>query len=427
MDDVNSEPKPLLKNQSICYKGSELLGDFFISKETARSCIKEEEKYSVVFKPILGGKELTSTSIIKPERWVIFLSDLPLARAESEFHTATEILKERFSQPDAKRPRRKNWWQFHRPRVKLYDGMKNLSRVLIRPYTSNMSWFEFGSIDWLYTNAVVVVLLDDYCSWGVLNSTIHEEYAANFATRMKTDIRYIPSTCFETFPLIFEKNSDKVLKISKDYHQFRISTMKELDNGLTSIYQSFHNPNCNIPAIEKMREMHIQLDLAVCEMYSIPVTEINHNFNLTKQGIRFTISEENRSLIITRLLNLNKLQNELESTNGSQLKDKKITARAKHPSTSKSFYQTELVFEDQNDNQILEPTSVKVGNQWGKIASDQMLAWLEAHKGWFNKSAILNGCGADPNEWAFAIDELLKDEYVESQGESDAIRYRAKP
>jgi|GEM_PF-5394275 len=376
---------------------------------------------------ILGGKELTSTSIIEPERWVIFLSDMPLARAESEFYKATEILKERFCQPDAKCPERKNWWQFHRPRVKLYEGMKKLSRVLIRPYTSNMSWFEFGSTDWLYTNAVVVVLLDDYCSWGVLNSTIHEEYAANFATRMKTDLRYIPSTCFETFPLLFEKNTDKVLKLAKDYHKLRISTMKELDNGLTAIYQSFHSPKCNIPEIEKMREMHIQLDLAVCEMYSIPINKITHNFNSTKQGIRFTISDANRSLIMTTLLNLNQLQNELELTNGSQLQGKKITTSTKRPSTSKAFYQTELDFEDPNDKQILEPTYVKLGNQWGAIASDQILAWLEAHKGWFTKSAILNGCGADPNDWASAIDELLKDEYIESQGEPDAVRYRAKP
>ncbi|MCK9608839.1 MAG: N-6 DNA methylase [Methylomonas sp.] len=72
-------------------------------------------------------------------------------------------------------------------------------------------------------------------------------------------------------------------------------------------------------------------------------------------------------------------------------------------------------------------TNQKTGNQWGSIASDQILAWLEAHKSWFTKSAILNGCGADPNEWLSAIDELLKDEYIESQGEPDAVRYRAKP
>jgi hypothetical protein len=71
--------------------------------------------------------------------------------------------------------------------------------------------------------------------------------------------------------------------------------------------------------------------------------------------------------------------------------------------------------------------SFKVGNSWGSNASDQILAWLETHKGWFTKSAILNGCGADPNEWSTAIDELLKDEYIESQGAPDAVRYRAKP
>ena len=73
-----------------------------------------------------------------------------------------------------------------------------------------------------------------------------------------------------------------------------------------------------------------------------------------------------------------------------------------------------------NDSKLDSAT----GNQWGNNASDLILAWLEAHTGWFAKQTILNGCGAMGESWDAAVAELLKDEFIEIH--TDGKRWRAK-
>ena len=67
----------------------------------------------------------------------------------------------------------------------------------------------------------------------------------------------------------------------------------------------------------------------------------------------------------------------------------------------------------------------KKGNYWGSKPIDQILAWLEAKRGWHKKRAILLGCEADPNGWDDAISELLEEQYIEIQGEGDSALYKA--
>jgi type I restriction-modification system DNA methylase subunit len=71
-------------------------------------------------------------------------------------------------------------------------------------------------------------------------------------------------------------------------------------------------------------------------------------------------------------------------------------------------------------------STVNRDNQWGATASDQILAWLEAHEGWFPKMAILNGSGAAHDAWDDALAELLAEDFIEFLGEGDSIKYRAK-
>ena len=79
---------------------------------------------------------------------------------------------------------------------------------------------------------------------------------------------------------------------------------------------------------------------------------------------------------------------------------------------------------DSTQSAVIQLTK-EVANQWGPSAPDQILAWLEAHEGWFPKAAILTGSGADPTAWDATLEELTKDGFVEVQ--VDNTRYRAKP
>ncbi len=67
-----------------------------------------------------------------------------------------------------------------------------------------------------------------------------------------------------------------------------------------------------------------------------------------------------------------------------------------------------------------------MGNKWGANSADQILAWLEYRKTWADQQTILNGCGANINDWAEAIKELLEENFIEQKQSNSATLYRAK-
>ena len=122
--------------------------------------------------------------------------------------------------------------------------------------------------------------------------------------------------------------------------------MTETKLGLTKTYNRFHHPNKTDPEIEKLRQLHIEMDNAVAAAYGwkdliAPLSKggwgdkgLNHDFHQTKQGLRFTISEQNRREILDRLLQLNHQRYAEEVKQGLHDKAKKKASKAKK-STSK--------------------------------------------------------------------------------------------
>ena len=79
------------------------------------------------------------------------------------------------------------------------------------------------------------------------------------------------------------------------------STLK----GLTKTYNRFHNPDESAADIQKLRDLHVEMDNAVAAAYGWTDLDLGHGFHETKQGIRFTISESARREVLARLLKLN--------------------------------------------------------------------------------------------------------------------------
>ena len=57
--------------------------------------------------------------------------------------------------------------------------------------------------------------------------------------------------------------------------------------------------------IQKLRDLHVEMDKAVAAAYGWSDLDLGHGFHETKQGIRFTISESARREVLARLLKLN--------------------------------------------------------------------------------------------------------------------------
>jgi len=85
---------------------------------------------------------------------------------------------------------------------------------------------------------------------------------------MKDDIRYNPSDCFTTFPFPPNWGNNPQLEATgKEYYEYRAQLAINHNQGLTTTYNRFHDPDEFDSAILKLRELHNQMDRAVLDTY----------------------------------------------------------------------------------------------------------------------------------------------------------------
>lgn len=114
-------------------------------------------------------------------------------------------------------------------------------------------------------------------------------------------MRFAATDCFANFPFAITLNAN----IGESYYQQRQAAMVSRCEGLTATYNRFHNPNEASADIQKLRDLHIEMDEAVAAAYCWTDLNLGHDFHETKQGMRFTISETARKEVLQRLLKLN--------------------------------------------------------------------------------------------------------------------------
>ena len=119
--------------------------------------------------------------------------------------------------------------------------------------------------------------------------------------------------------------------IGSDYYGYRRQIMLSRQEGLTKTYNRFHNPDEPAADIQKLRDLHVEMDKAVATAYGWSDLDLGHGFHETKQGTRFTISESARREVLARLLKLNHERYAEEVAQG--LHDKK--GKAKTPKTGR--------------------------------------------------------------------------------------------
>ena len=99
-------------------------------------------------------------------------------------------------------------------------------------------------------------------------------------------MRYPPSDCFETFP--FPKlptSSDQLLAtLGETYHEHRRQIMLARQEGLTTTYNRFHNPDERARDIARLRELHVEMDRAVAAAYGWDDLDLGHGFHETRRA-----------------------------------------------------------------------------------------------------------------------------------------------
>ncbi len=176
--------------------------------------------------------------------------------------------------------------------------------------------WSFARIPAQQINALTIVsfLYPSFSPFSVLQSRIHEIWGRSFSSSMKDDLRYAPSDCFETFPFPLCYETDPKLEVAgQTYHDHRAELMIAANEGMTKTYNRFHKSEERGAAIERLRDLHDDMDRAVLRAYGwddlaetlrpqflTPETEDDHTYQN-----RYFWPADQRDLVLSRLLALN--------------------------------------------------------------------------------------------------------------------------
>jgi hypothetical protein len=364
--DFDRAPLPLAANGGKAFIGSFLLGMGFTFDDVAaekgetesldamRALLSKDPRNAERILPYIGGEEVTNSPTHAPHRYAIDFFDFPLRRdsrlrswflnegAEACEKRRREWLRsqvvptdypelvaadwpdllevvERRVKPERDGQKRKalreRWWQYAEKRPGLCAAKAKLEHVLATncgasPHLSVASL----PAQMVFAHTLCIFVFDRFAPLAVLQSRVHETWARFFASSFEDRLRYTPSDCFETFPVSPGFETDPALEAEgRSYHDHRAALMAGRNEGMTKIYNRFHDRSETADDVERMRELHAEMDRAMLEAYgwhdlaerAAPefldeTTEDDHTY----QGRLFWPSEF-RDEVLARLLALN--------------------------------------------------------------------------------------------------------------------------
>ncbi len=314
----------LAANRDTCFKGVDPMGQgFLLSHDEAQSLFRVEPQSREVLFKYLNGQELYGRHDQASTRWAIYFRNWPLDKSSASVGYSGQVAANYpkcLQHVDAfVRPYRRakdetgdyklgkslssKWWIFNRPRIELFKRAIGLSRVLVRPEVSSTHAMVFLTPDILFSNLLCVFLFEDYSHFSILQSTLHECWARFNSSSMGNTMRYITGDCYESFP--FVPGNTELDGVGDAYYSHRLKVLSNFQEGLTQIYNRFHDPEESSTDIYRLRELHSELDQEVANAYGWRNLDLQHGFHKTRQGVRFTVSESARRIILRGFFKLN--------------------------------------------------------------------------------------------------------------------------
>lgn len=341
---VVGNPVPLKSNLGKSFIGTYVLGmGFVLSQEEAKLIIKRNPRNSLVLFPYLNGEDLNSRFDQSPSRWVINFFDWPLDRSATgqwigstaqqqklwrrdyrvptdyPDHVASDFpdclaIVEQLVKPERTRqkdngdyvlryPLYERWWIYADKRPALYESISSSSQVLVVCRVTKYLAPAIVDASWIFDIGTAVFNLPTNSGFALLQSTIHEVWAREHCSTLETRLRYSPTDAFDTFAFPLDLND--LESSGKHFATLRTQIMEARMEGLTKIYNRFHDPAEVSSDIAELRQLQIEMDQTVAVAYGWKDLDLGHGFHETKRGIRYTISEVARLEVLDRLLALN--------------------------------------------------------------------------------------------------------------------------
>jgi hypothetical protein len=290
------------------FQGCGVLGlGFVLPPSDAHGLVAMDHRNQDVLFPYLTGEDIQSRVDQSPSRWVINFGE----KSEDEARSYAEpwrivserVLPERATKDAKKYPRMVNeWWKFWNPRPALMASLLEHPLAFARSRHGNNHCLGRLPERVIASEATVVFVASEWGEFAIIQSAVHEVWVWRQASSMRTDIRYTPRDCFETFPFPSALPSGET---AHELHDLRAVWTRSHDLGLTPLTNLINDREQQDPEVARLRELMAENDRLVAAAYGWDDLPLDHGFHDTKIGRRFTMSESAREEIVDRLLELN--------------------------------------------------------------------------------------------------------------------------
>lgn len=170
---------------------------------------------------------------------------------------------------DKRDTRRLRWWQYAEKAPKLYRALRPFDSILtLNCGSSSHLAIARRSAQAVFSHTSAIFAFDDFATFAILQSRVHEVWSRVFASSLGDGLRYTPSDCFETFPLPPGYTDAPALEAAgQAYHDHRAALMIARDQGMTPTYNRFHDARDEAADIVGLRRRHAAMDDAVLRAY----------------------------------------------------------------------------------------------------------------------------------------------------------------
>lgn len=270
--DVSSAIR-LPSNDGFAFQGPIPVGDgFVLDEEEARQVLVDKEAdYSEVVRRYLVGKDIATDPRQAPSRWIIDFGVRPLEQA-ANWPRALAIVED-CVKPTRMRnkmnSRRERWWIFGSPAADMRRAIGGLDRFAVANRIGKRFLMAWSEADVCPSDLTIVFAFDSDYAMGILSSLAHIKWAWARSSTMRVDLRYTPTTVFETFPwpAASDAQRDGIAEACRDLFACRGQLCQERDIGLTALYNEVDEG-----MHRELRDLHHELDRAVVAAYGWPAS-----------------------------------------------------------------------------------------------------------------------------------------------------------
>jgi hypothetical protein len=302
--DVTGAPR--LKPRFVYSEGTHLYGLGFVKTQHEwRSFLAHEPQLAKYLRAYVNADILCSSPVLTGDRIAVDFGE----RDKSELldvRDALALVEQEVAQERAAQTRQiheHRAWLFWDKRTELYAQARKFERIIVCPNLSKHLPFLFADPQWLFTKAVKFFATDRYEDYGVLQSSFFFSWVVATSPLRGNRIAFSTRNSLDTY--VAPTASPELEEAARKLWETRASMMVDRSLGITSLLNLVHDLSDNDPAIDRLRALQSELDLAVANAYGWKDLKLDHAFRETPLGLRYTISEGVKTDVLKRLLELN--------------------------------------------------------------------------------------------------------------------------